>query len=71
MEPIDAAELARLRELPWITRLDAGDLAQLVAEYEGALREAYRTGDRGDCERVLDLWERRAWEKVAEPAEED
>lgn len=60
MEPIDAAELARLRELPWITGLDAGDLSQLVAEYEDALREAYRTGDRGDCERVLDFWERRA-----------
>ena len=35
MEPIDEVELARLRDLPWIGRLDAGDAAQLVAEYEG------------------------------------
>jgi len=62
MEPIDEAELARLRELPWISRLDAGDAAQLVAEYEGALRESYRTGDRGGLERVLAAWRKRVIE---------
>lgn len=60
MEPIDEAELARLRALPWITALDAGDLAQLVAEYEGALREAYRTGDRAPLEQVLQIWHERS-----------
>lgn len=60
LDPIDEAELARLRALPWITLLDAGDLAQLIAEYEGALREAYRSGDRAGCERVLADWERKA-----------
>jgi hypothetical protein len=60
MEPIDEAELARLRELPWIARLDAGDAAQLVAEYEAALRESYRTGDRAGLERVLAAWHARA-----------
>jgi hypothetical protein len=59
MEPIDEAELARLRELPWIARLDAGDAAQLVAEYEAALRESYRTGDRAGLERVLAAWRAR------------
>jgi len=59
MEPIDEAELARLRELPWIARLDAGDAAQLVAEYEAALRESYRTGDRSGLDRVLASWRAR------------
>jgi len=59
MEPIDEAELARLRELPWIARLDAGDAAQLVAEYEAALRESYRTGDRSGLDRVLAAWRAR------------
>jgi hypothetical protein len=60
MEPIDEAELARLRELPWIGRLDAGDAAQLVAEYEGALRQSYRTGDREALEAILEKWRQRA-----------
>jgi hypothetical protein len=60
MEPIDETELARLRELPWISALDAGDAAQLVAEYEGALRESYRTGDRSGLEAVLAFWQARA-----------
>lgn len=60
VEPIDEAELERLRNLPWIVRLDAGDAAQLVAEYEAALRESYRTGDRGGLDRVLAFWQERA-----------
>ena len=60
MESIDDAELARLRSLPWIVSLDAGDLSQLIAEYEGALREAYRTGDRRPLDRVLETWRMRS-----------
>jgi hypothetical protein len=60
MEPIDEAALARLRALPWISLLNAGDAAQLVAEYEAALREAYRTGDEGRLAEVLALWQERA-----------
>ena len=60
MEPIDEAELALLRDLPWIGRLDAGDAAQLVAEYEGALRQSYRTGDRQPLEAILVKWQERA-----------
>jgi hypothetical protein len=60
MEPIDEVELARLRDLPWIGRLDAGDAAQLVAEYEGALRQSYRTGDRQPLEAILIKWQERA-----------
>ena len=60
MEPIDEAELARLRDLPWIGRLDAGDAAQLVAEYEIALRATYRTGDREPLEVILEKWRERA-----------
>ena len=60
MEPIDEVELARLRDLPWIGRLDAGDAAQLVAEYEGALRQSYRTGDRQPLELILLKWQERA-----------
>ncbi len=60
MEPIDEAELARLRALPWISQLDAGDAAQLVAEYEGALRESYRTGDRSKLDAILASWQARA-----------
>jgi hypothetical protein len=60
VEPIDEAELARLRALPWIAALDAGDAAQLVAEYEGALRESYRTGDRSGLEGILAVWRERA-----------
>ncbi|HVC32698.1 MAG TPA: hypothetical protein VNL16_04235 [Chloroflexota bacterium] len=60
MEPIDDEELARLKSLPWLSALDAGDAAQLIAEYEGALREAYRTGDRGPLEKVLDRWRERS-----------
>ncbi len=63
MEPIDPAELARLRALPWIGRLDAGDAAQLVAEYEAALREVYRTGDRAPLEAILAAWRARAEER--------
>lgn len=59
MEPIDEEELARLKALPWISALDAGDAAQLVAEYEGALREAYRTGDRRPLEQILERWRQR------------
>jgi len=60
MEPIDEDELARLRLLPWISNLDAGDLAQLIAEYESALRETYRTGSREPLEAVLARWQARA-----------
>lgn len=60
MEPIDEAELGRLKALPWISSLDAGDAAQLVAEYEGALREAYRTGDRRPLEQILARWRERS-----------
>lgn len=60
MEPIDEEELARLRALPWLSALDAGDAAQLVAEYEGALREAYRDGDRAPLELILTRWRERA-----------
>jgi hypothetical protein len=60
MEPIDEDELARLRLLPWISNLDAGDLAQLIAEYESALRETYRTGSREPLEAVLARWRARA-----------
>ncbi len=60
MEPIDEEELARLKALPWISALDAGDAAQLVAEYEGALRETYRTGDRRPLEQILERWRQRA-----------
>jgi hypothetical protein len=60
MEPIDEAELARLRDLPWIGQLDAGDAAQLVAEYEAALRATYRTGDRQPLEAILVRWHDRA-----------
>lgn len=59
LEPIDEAELARLRDLPWIGRLDAGDLAQLVAEYEGALRESYRGGNNVAAESVLARWKKK------------
>lgn len=65
MEPIDPEALARLRALPWLTRLDAGDVAQLVAEYEGALREAYRTGDRQPLEAILSAWRERAEQRTA------
>jgi hypothetical protein len=65
MEPIDEAELARLRALPWIGALDAGDAAQLVAEYEGALREAYRTGDRSELDVILASWRERAERRAA------
>jgi hypothetical protein len=68
MEPIDEAELARLRSLPWISALDAGDAAQLVAEYEGALREAYRTGDRSPLERILAYWQERSATSPASPS---
>ncbi|HEY8885325.1 MAG TPA: hypothetical protein VIO35_08440 [Chloroflexota bacterium] len=60
MEPIDEAELARLRALPWISLLDAGDAAQLVAEYEAVLRDSYQTGDRAPLEQVLEKWRARA-----------
>ncbi len=60
MEPIDEEELARLKALPWLSALDAGDAAQLVAEYEGALREAYRTGDRSPLEAILNRWRERS-----------
>lgn len=64
LEPIDEAELARVRDLPWIVRLDAGDLAQLVAEYEGALRESYRSGDNAAAESVLSAWKRKVLERT-------
>jgi hypothetical protein len=64
MEPIDEAELARLRGLPWINELDAGDAAQLVAEYEGALRESYRTGDRSTLDAILASWQERARHRI-------
>ena len=60
MEPIDEAELERLRLLPWIELLDAGDAAQLVAEYEAALRASYSTGDRAPLEAILARWQERA-----------
>ena len=60
MEAIDPAELARIRALPWLPRLDAGDAAQFVAEYEGALRETYCTGDRRPLELVMARWEKRS-----------
>lgn len=60
MEPIDEEELARLKALPWLSALDAGDAAQLVAEYEGALREAYRDEDRDGLELILARWRERA-----------
>lgn len=59
MEPIDDEELARLKALPWLSALDAGDAAQLVAEYEGALRESYRTGDRRPLDQILARWRER------------
>ena len=65
MEPIDPAELARLRALPWLARLDAGDAAQLVAEYEWALRESYRTGDRQPLDAILSAWRERAEQHTA------
>ncbi|HUX87225.1 MAG TPA: hypothetical protein VMW65_09510 [Chloroflexota bacterium] len=65
MEPIDPEELARLRALPWLTGLDAGDVAQMVAEYEGALREAYRTGDRQPLDAILSTWRARAERRAA------
>lgn len=65
MEPIDPEELARLRALPWLASLDAGDVAQLIAEYEGALREAYRTGDRQPLEVILSAWQERAERRSA------
>jgi hypothetical protein len=65
MEPIDEAELARLRALPWLELLDAGDAAQLVAEYEAALREAYQTGDRRALEGILETWHQRATQAEA------
>lgn len=60
MEPIDDAELARLRSLSWIVALSAGDIAQLIAEYEGALRESYAGGDRTRLEEILARWRERA-----------
>jgi hypothetical protein len=66
VEPIDEAELTRLRGLPWIAALDAGDAAQLVAEYEGALRESYRTGDRSALEGILRMWRERVEQRGRE-----
>jgi hypothetical protein len=60
LEPIDEAELARLKALPWLGGLDAGDVAQLVAEYEGALRASYQTGDRSGLDLILATWQARA-----------
>jgi hypothetical protein len=60
MEAIDPEELARLRSLPWLSRLDAGDVAQLIAEYEEALCEAYRTGDRRRLDGILAAWRERS-----------
>jgi hypothetical protein len=60
VEPIDEEELARLKALPWISALDAGDAAQMIAEYEGALRESYRTGDRQPLEEILARWRARS-----------
>jgi hypothetical protein len=68
LEPIDEAELARLRALPWISALDAGDAAQLVAEYEGGLRDAYRTGDRSGLEAILAVWQERATKRTSNDA---
>jgi hypothetical protein len=65
LEPIDEAELARLRALPWISALDAGDAAQFVAEYEGGLRDAYRTGDRSGLEAILAVWQDRATKRTS------
>ncbi len=59
------AELKKLRDLPWLDRLDAGELAELVVAYEGASAERYRSGQDAPIEEVLTSWEKIALAKPA------
>ncbi len=58
-------ELKKLRDLPWLDRLDAGELAELVAAYEWASADRYRTGQDQPVEEVLASWEKIALSKPA------
>lgn len=51
------AELKRLRDVPWLNRFDAGELAELVAAYEAAVAESARTGDDQPVDELLAAWE--------------
>ena len=51
------AELKRLRDVPWLNRFDAGELAELVAAYEAAVAESARTGEDKPVEDLLAIWE--------------
>jgi hypothetical protein len=54
------AELTRLRDVPWLSRFDAGDLAELVAAYEAAVAESARTGEDKPVDDLLAAWEQLA-----------
>lgn len=51
------SELKRLRDVPWLNRFDAGELAELVAAYEAAVAESARTGEDKPVEALLAIWE--------------
>ncbi len=64
------AELTRLRDVPWLSRFDAGDLAELVAAYEAAVAEGARTGEDKPVDELLATWEQIANSKP-EPEAQD
>ena len=54
------SELKRLRDVPWLSRFDAGELAELVADYEAAVAESARTGRDDPVEELFAVWEQLA-----------